>query len=241
MLYAEEVEVPDLGADEPKKPPFWRSGGFQWQGFVRPEAAPWGEFKRAYASPRESTCPSCVGTPVGLSGTEACQVMPLAASSRTGRWAEMTAKFGCPERVYPFWFWPKSPVTGSFGYGWFKYIPFIHGEQDMRARDAWSKAHPSDFMTPPFLEDFGTEMKPAAPAANPVDPAIQSTTAPVATVNVIPPPPTTSNLAKKAEEELLIQSTIDASKKKKEQQLVAALAIGAVALIWWTSKNKKRK
>jgi hypothetical protein len=240
MLYAEEVEVPDLGADAPKKPPFWQSGGFQWQGFVRPEAAPWGDFRRAYASPRESTCPSCVGTPVGLSGTEACQVMPLAASSRTGRWAEMTAKFGCPVRLYPFWFWPKSPVTGAFGYGWFKYIPFIHGEKDMRARDAWSKAHPSDYMTPPYMEDFGSDSKPAAPA-KPADPAIQASTAPTATVNVIPPPPVTSNLAKKAEEELLIQSTIDASKKKKEQQLVAALAIGAVALIWWTRKNKKRK
>jgi hypothetical protein len=152
----------------------------------------------------------------------------------------MTAKFGCPVRLYPFWFWPKSPVTGAFGYGWFKYIPFIHGEKDMRARDAWSKAHPSDYMTPPYMEDFGSDSKPAAPA-KPADPAIQASTAPTATVNVIPPPPVTSNLAKKAEEELLIQSTIDASKKKKEQQLVAALAIGAVALIWWTRKNKKRK
>lgn len=240
MLYAEEHEVPDLGAEAPKKP-FWQSSGhWAWPGFIRSEASPWGEFRRAYASPRESTCPACVGTPVGLSGTEACTVMPAAASSRTGRWAEMTAKFGCPVRIYPFWFWPKSPVTGAFGYGWYKYIPFIHGEADMRARDAWSKAHPSDFMTPPYVEDYGNELKPATEPAIAVSPKQE---APTATVNVIPPPPAQSNVAKKAEE-LLMQQASDVAeqqRKTKSQQMIAVLAIGAVALVLWDRSKKKRK
>ena len=83
-----------------------------------------------------------------------CDLIPRDEASRTGAWAELRSKYGCPERIYPFWFFPKAPTLGiSLSETWFLQ-PVT--EEARRAQAAWRTKHPSDWYTPPYVQDYGS-------------------------------------------------------------------------------------
>jgi hypothetical protein len=99
MLYADGIEEDSVNscqqdergrwvcADEQESVgavPFWQSvDHWNFAESVPYSSSPWGSFPkgRAYASPRESTCTECVGTPVGFD----------AGISSTAKWAGAAA------------------------------------------------------------------------------------------------------------------------------------------------------
>jgi hypothetical protein len=90
----------------------------------------------------------------GLGDDSACDLIPGSDKARSGRWAEMRSKYGCPERIYPFWFYPGAPTFGlSTSETWFL-SPLT--EEGTRAQSAWRSKHPSDWYTPPYVVDMGS-------------------------------------------------------------------------------------
>lgn len=83
-----------------------------------------------------------------------CELIPGSESVRSGQWAEMRSKYGCPERIYPFWFFPGAPTLGiSVSETWFL-TPVT--EEGRRAQAAWRSRHPNDWYTPPYVQDTGS-------------------------------------------------------------------------------------
>lgn len=106
-----------------------------------------------------------------LAGASECPEIPTTSEVRSGPWSEYTSKWGCPVRIYPYWFWPNAPYASWYG------VAAKANAQRASAWRVWSQENPSSYWMPPFVADYGLKTVGVKPGPAPL-PVAQPTTIP---------------------------------------------------------------
>lgn len=109
------------------------------------------------------------------------------SSEVRSEWARLRSKWGCPQRLGPFWFFSGAGYQHWYGQT-SSLVRLVWSTRDAAEREMafaeWQRANPESLWVPPFLLDYATPVNPYEVPTAP--PPTQSTQLPVAPPTTIP-------------------------------------------------------